>query len=1057
VLPQDTFEAKYREHDDGSGYTFEYRIPWATLGAKNPPKGGDLTAATMQLNWGRADGLKIATGAGAAYDIMRRPGWAFQESGCWGKAIFSETGNLPPELTQEGVRVEAPQPLAFEYELPEPAEVSIALFDEDGALVRGLVNAAPRPAGKVVERWDGLDQMGEPLPPGQYTWRGLYHQGITTEFIMSIHNSGTPPYKTEENDGGWGADHGGPMNVATNGDSVFVLFSGAESGWGLIRTDLDGEKKWGTNHGGTDIVADESRVYVLEFSGRVHVKSAKDFQPLNFGNGEAHLPRLQGAGKATGIAYADGKLFVAYHKADLIRVHDALSGDVLEDLPAPTPGRLARHPDYKVIMLSDDKVIALTDAGPKQLVSEGLDDPIDLDSGADGLIYVANLGDKQNVSVFDASGKYLRSIGKGGGRPQIGRYEPGGMLEPRGIAVAPNGRLWVAERLDSPKRTSVWDTNTGELADEFFGGSAYSTQVYIDPRKPNEAYCHLTLFDLDWENKTWQPRSTLWRPINENSPTLGYAATWGGFKVTTAPNDQQYGWGMVYNKGTVVSRRDGDIFKPFMFVGSPRYPVMAKDRKRFPESHRHTYIWTDANDDQTMQADEIRRVADKLELKWISNDLTLYFQQGKMLSPDMIGDDGLPTYDFKKVKSTGVFGADMATDDHGAIYTLRPGTNPDRPGFAKYSDDGELLWAYRNTPKWNDALNQPAITPGDLSGLTAHLGVADGFTGAACYFGPFHIFTTDGLYVAKVMRDIRAGGKLGPDLILCELLAGQLVKPDGMDRTFLLAGDQDGRITEVHGLETVRRLPGGSYTISADDANRVREAQRDYLASKTRSAQLTIVRGREALSEAPGLEIEADATRGFTVRAAYDDNNLYVAYDVYAPHGLINAESEPSRIFKGGNLMDIQIATNPDAAPDREKPAPGDVRILITRQDDKPVAVVFQPRVVGFEGDPTVLTSPTGTESFDSIEVSPDITLDYEPGPAGFKAVATIPLDTLGWEPRPASMLKMDLGYIFGNATGVRAQLRAYCYNNGFSANIVDDVPNESRLVPSEWGEAIVE
>jgi len=135
VLPQDTFEAKYREHDDGSGYTLEYRIPWATLGAKNPPKVGDLTAATMQLNWGRADGLKIATGAGEAYDIMRRPGWAFQESGCWGKAIFSETGNLPPELTQEGVRVEAPRPLAFEYELPEPAEVSIALFDEDGAYV----------------------------------------------------------------------------------------------------------------------------------------------------------------------------------------------------------------------------------------------------------------------------------------------------------------------------------------------------------------------------------------------------------------------------------------------------------------------------------------------------------------------------------------------------------------------------------------------------------------------------------------------------------------------------------------------------------------------------------------------------------------------------------------------------------------------------------------------------------------------------------------------------------------------------------------------------------
>jgi hypothetical protein len=30
-------------------------------------------------------------------------------------------------------------------------------------------------------------------------------------------------------------------------------------------------------------------------------------------------------------------------------------------------------------------------------------------------------------------------------------------------------------------------------------------------------------------------------------------------------------------------------------------------------------------------------------------------------------------------------------------------------------------------------------------------------------------------------------------------------------------------------------------------------------------------------------------------------------------------------------------------------------------------------------------------------------------------------------------------------------------FNNSFSANVVNDVPNESRLEPAQWGKATVE
>ena len=55
-------------------------------------------------------------------------------------------------------------------------------------------------------------------------------------------------------------------------------------------------------------------------------------------------------------------------------------------------------------------------------------------------------------------------------------------------------------------------------------------------------------------------------------------------------------------------------------------------------------------------------------------------------------------------------------------------------------------------------------------------------------------------------------------------------------------------------------------------------------------------------------------------------------------------------------------------------------------------------------------------------------------------------------------LLPINLGYIYGNAQGVgKAVRRAYLNNNSFSANVIDDIPNESRLEPKEWGEATVE
>ena len=88
AIPSDKFQAAYVKSDDGKGYTFEYRIPWNVLGAVKPLKGGDLVAGLAQFDWSDASGLETAGGSAWAYDVMGRPGFPWQDSGCWGKVIF---------------------------------------------------------------------------------------------------------------------------------------------------------------------------------------------------------------------------------------------------------------------------------------------------------------------------------------------------------------------------------------------------------------------------------------------------------------------------------------------------------------------------------------------------------------------------------------------------------------------------------------------------------------------------------------------------------------------------------------------------------------------------------------------------------------------------------------------------------------------------------------------------------------------------------------------------------------------------------------------------------
>jgi hypothetical protein len=73
--------------------------------------------------------------------------------------------------------------------------------------------------------------------------------------------------------------------------------------------------------------------------------------------------------------------------------------------------------------------------------------------------------------------------------------------------------------------------------------------------------------------------------------------------------------------------------------------------------------------------------------------------------------------------------------------------------------------------------------------------------------------------------------------------------------------------------------------------------------------------------------------------------------------------SDAAALYFSGVVYDPTLMMNrhdPQTDPTRTTPAPGDLRLLLTRQQRKPVAVFFRPKVKGLTGQPLVLTSPTG-------------------------------------------------------------------------------------------------
>lgn len=1163
----------FRKDADGKGYTLEARIPWARLHVAGGRglRAGDSIPLTVQPLWGNAAGTGNAI---TFSEFTARSGVGYQDPATWGRATFTDkpAAKLRPNPALAGSGDPAANPLSLQLTLDDPQArvVSLGVFDEEQGLVRSLpvtVRRDSRLGAKFSLEWDGLDADGRPLPPATYQLKQLTHRGIGQKFIASLHNAGNPPWKTDDGLGQWGGDWSPPVAAAADAQHVYLGWGSCEAGPAIVcvKKELDKnglyQKVWGAtpamhNDVGfplTALTTDGERLFVAQDGktyGGYHDKNADAFaaitvydaktgRPLKFPFGKPRLPVAQWkpdrcaaerdrplferrktgdfgpqqlCSNLTGIAVHGDMLYAALLLDDKVVACNWRTGETIKEYPATAPSGVAVDPQGRLLVASGKGVLRIDPASGSSEMLGGaeLSRPWGVAVDAAGNIVVSDCGKAMQVKVFNAAGKLLRSVGKPGGRAWIGAYDPTGMLMPAGIATDADGKLWVTENDEFPRRVSVWDA-AGRNVGDYHGPCVPQTDRGIDPAHPSRINCQMVEYELDYDIGKYTCRGTLWRPHVEgwtpvenvgrasrllvrHAEGREYAFLDHGYSdrlglILIRKGDHFQACGSLGYSSCVPVMRWGNEECAFGMVPDPEKWLTPEQWKAVREPGRDAFChpmqlwhtWVDTNGDGVVQREELtlerRDWSDQRSCVFtgVDDDLTLWGLGGHKdvyrIAVKEFTSAGVPLYpartEFKPLftKASSPDASIWMDAAANRVYGFEAKGGDSRmrgeyAGVSCYDLSGKLLWLYRDT--WlGFASDSPFWKPGRVIGVSKVIGqvTLDGGIGLLAmpgYYGDYSVLSTDGLWVHEFCHDNRLGGDAASDTVFIENMTGIFFRNSTNGKTYLIGGDIDARVWEVTGLETIRTTQT-PLTITPEQFAAATAAAAAR-ARRTAAALPPIPLPRAAAIKVDGkladwgsvatVAIEAGAGRGAQVSLAYDDTSLYAAFRVDDRSPLANAATDPAVLFKGGDVCDIMLAADPKVDPAGKKPVTGDTRLSFSVLDGKPVCVVYQAVSTGPKA-PKTFASPTGSEAFERVQVLDKAQVAVERTANGYVLEAAVPLAEIGFEPAAGVATRGDVGVLYGTDGGGRTVLRAYYANKDTS--VVEDVPSEARLAPAKW------
>ncbi|HZZ72124.1 MAG TPA: hypothetical protein VFE24_07705 [Pirellulales bacterium] len=765
--------------------------------------------------------------------------------------------------------------------------------------------------------------------------------------------------------------------------------------------------------------------------------------------------------------------------------------------------------------------IDLQSGAARPLDLAGVKDPRAIATDRAGNILVADMGPDSQVKAFSPAGKLLYTVGKPGGRALRGPFDPHGITHVSSIAVDARDQIWTVEDWDNPRRVSVWNKQ-GQLVRDYIGNAAYSASgTYLHDQDPTLAYSGPVEMKLDRAAHRWSISQVLWLPDrarHEGFPIGGGLSQPQRFTSTASGKAHEYLFVHAeYNAtGYVIYMLRNNHWQPVAAVGLVKH-VLGGGRGATAKEPADEFagldandgcFWNDANGDGMAQRGECEIVAAKktgakettrpaisTEDGWgsrVGRDLSIYSNGLVRYQPTKFSADGAPQYGVAGMHDLGV--ADRGDivpieEDHTLVILsstgygetsylrgLEFGTWREQWRYPSYAhgvhgshhasmpEPGKILGALKitGTAKVNDRVGSVLAIRGNL--------------------GQDYLLTSDGLFVGTVFRDSRLPG---PSLPAKEAdLRGQSVaelteggepfngwfgrQSDGKIRMLTGIPGQAGMIVQIDGLDSIERFTGPTIDVdekmlvAAAEANATRAtvaAARKQYTIKKAPQPLDLRGGDEGWRTLPALEISRKgAPEHAQAKLAYDDQQLYLRFDVFDASPWKNSGVDAARLFKTGDAIDLQFSTNAPAAADKthadkaHAPQQSDVRLLIAPLAGKATCVLMKP--VDKQAAPDQAydyRSPVGVKHFDRVEVLEDAAIHVKVEKDRYRVEAAIPWKRLAWVPAAGATIRGEAGFISSNAEGTIDVARTYWSNP--ATNLTNDLPSEAWLYPNTWGE----
>ena len=399
--------------------------------------------------------------------------------------------------------------------LEAPGLVSSGIFDPEGRLLRNLTFGDNRAAGDFWIAWDGLDDLGNPMPKGDYQWRILHRQPFDAMLVAN------PGVNHPEGPGrAWGGNHRGPESIASDADGYYIGFPGSEATAVLLALHPDGTRRWTLSYKQKHVEATEAMA--TDGAGHLAILVHPNGQGLNLNvlsTVDGRLirripaaidpaPAQWGWIRNAYIAAHEGVAVVTYRSHGKVRRIDLTTGDEIESEELAGPGPVTIDAEGVAWIVAKDGVFRWPQGGVPERAWSGSDlgraNAIAWDPTEANFI-VAEGGGTHQVLRIDPQGRELARFGRPGGR-EFGPWKGENFLSVLDVAPDGAGGFLVVE--GRVRRTAHLDAE-GRLIAEWFGGQRWGHGIGLDPEDPTLGTIEggtgtLCLVRMDHATRTWE-------------------------------------------------------------------------------------------------------------------------------------------------------------------------------------------------------------------------------------------------------------------------------------------------------------------------------------------------------------------------------------------------------------------------------------------------------------------------------------------------------------------------------------------------------------------------